>query len=123
LLQQILAGKNTPLCPTQPGAPENAPSGLRRAPTGGEEFSQLGIRCPMLQVNPKMLPRLDELEADLLARRERAHQEGWLGEIDDRDLTLNYLRQKRDDARRIARVGPVEIGMPAGLRAEPSEVG
>lgn len=26
------------------------------------------IRCPMLSIRPKMLPRLDELEADLLAR-------------------------------------------------------
>jgi hypothetical protein len=77
----------------------------------------------MLQVNPKKLPRLDELEADLLARRERAQQEGWLGEIDGLDLTLNYLRQKRNDAWRSARVGPVEIGMPAGLRAESSELG
>ncbi|MEJ3656248.1 site-specific integrase [Actinomycetes bacterium KLBMP 9759] len=81
------------------------------------------IRCPMLQVNPKMLPRLDELEAGLLARRDRAQQEGWLGEIDGLDLTLNYLRQKRDDARHIARAGPVEIGMPAGLRASPGEIG
>jgi Phage integrase family len=30
------------------------------------------IRCPMLSINPKMLPRLDELEAHLQARRERA---------------------------------------------------
>ncbi|WP_214327577.1 tyrosine-type recombinase/integrase [Nonomuraea sediminis] len=30
------------------------------------------IRCPMLSINPKMLPRLDELEEDLLARRRRA---------------------------------------------------
>jgi hypothetical protein len=53
------------------------------------------IRCPMLQVNPKMLPRLDELETDLLDRRSRAEQEGWLGEIDGRDLTLHLLRQAR----------------------------
>jgi hypothetical protein len=35
------------------------------------------IRCPMLNVNPKMIGRLNELEADLLACRERAHAEGW----------------------------------------------
>lgn len=33
------------------------------------------IRCPMLQVNPKMLARLWELEKDLLARRKRAEEE------------------------------------------------
>jgi hypothetical protein len=42
-----------------------------------------------------MVPRLDELEADLLARCERAQQEGSLGEIDGLELTLSYLRQKR----------------------------
>jgi len=57
----------------------------------------------MLQVNPKMLPRLDELETDLLDRRSRAEQEGWLGEIDGLDLTPNLLRQKRDETRRMLR--------------------
>jgi hypothetical protein len=36
----------------------------------------------MLSIDPKMLPRLDELEQDLLARRERAIAENWHGEID-----------------------------------------
>lgn len=47
-------------------------------------FGGLGeacIRCPMLSIDPKMLPRL-ELEQDLLARRDRAITENWLGEID-----------------------------------------
>jgi hypothetical protein len=69
------------------------------------------IRCPMLQVNPKMLPRLDELETDLLDRRSRAEQEGWLGEIDGLDLTLNLLRQKRDETRRMLRRS-TDLGMP-----------
>jgi hypothetical protein len=46
------------------------------------------IRCPMLHVNPKMLPRLDELEADLLTRRTRAEAEGWRGELEGIDLTF-----------------------------------
>ncbi|MGP4000881.1 site-specific integrase [Streptomyces sp. 8N706] len=45
------------------------------------------IRCPMLSINPKMLPRLDELEEDLLARRERAVAGDRRGEIDGLDLT------------------------------------
>lgn len=69
------------------------------------------IRCPMLQVNPKMLPRLDELETDLLDRRSRAEQEGRLGEIDGLDLTLNLLRQKRDETRRMLRRS-TDLGMP-----------
>ncbi|WP_251020331.1 hypothetical protein [Streptomyces sp. ISL-98] len=54
----------------------------------------------MLNINPKMLPRLDEIETDLLARRARAEQEGWLGEIEGIDLTLTFLREKREESQR-----------------------
>ncbi|MEU3497570.1 site-specific integrase [Kitasatospora cineracea] len=73
------------------------------------------IRCPMLSINPKMLPRLDELEADLLARRERAQREGWRGEIEGLDLTLTFLRGKRAETQRMIRQGQpgsIELGMP-----------
>jgi hypothetical protein len=69
----------------------------------------------MLNINPKMLPRLDEIETDLLDRRARAEQEGWLGEIEGLDLTLTFLRQKREESQRLARIAPVNLGMP-GLR-------
>jgi hypothetical protein len=61
------------------------------------------VRCPMLQVSPTMIGRLDELEADLIARRGRAHREGWRGEIEGLDLTLSHLRGKREQAHRLAR--------------------
>ncbi|MEU5149710.1 site-specific integrase [Streptomyces yangpuensis] len=70
------------------------------------------VRCPMLSINPKMLPRLDELEEDLLARRRRATEEGWRGEVDGLDLTLTFLRSKREQARRFQRTGPVPLGIP-----------
>jgi hypothetical protein len=60
-----------------------------------------------------MLPRLDEIEEDLLARRARATRENWLGEIEGIDLTLSFLRQKREETKRLARVAPVELGMPS----------
>jgi hypothetical protein len=44
-------------------------------------------RCPMLQVNPQMLPRLAEIEKDLILRRRRAEEEQWLGEIEGIDMT------------------------------------
>jgi hypothetical protein len=67
----------------------------------------------MLSINPKMLPRLDELEADLIARRQRAADEGWRGEIEGIDLTLTFLRSKRAQAQRAATAGAVSLGMPA----------
>jgi hypothetical protein len=68
----------------------------------------------MLAINPKMLPRLDEIENenDLLARRARAEREAWLGEVEGIDLTLTFLRQKRDETNRLARIAPVELGIP-----------
>jgi site-specific recombinase XerD len=71
------------------------------------------VRCPMLSINPKMLPRLDELEADLIDRRQRAADEGWHGEIEGIDLTLTFLRSKRDQAQRAAATGPISLGLPA----------
>jgi site-specific recombinase XerD len=71
------------------------------------------IRCSMLSVNPKMLPRLDEIEADLIARRQRATDEGWHGEIEGIDLTLTYLHGKRAQAQRAVATSPVSLGMPA----------
>ncbi|WP_433337587.1 hypothetical protein [Spirillospora sp. CA-294931] len=46
----------------------------------------------MININQRTLPRLDEIETDLLARRVRAEAEGWLGEIEGIDLTITFLR-------------------------------
>jgi hypothetical protein len=66
----------------------------------------------MININPEMLSRLDEIEVDLLARRARAEAEGWHGEVEGIDLTLTFLRQKRDQTRRLARIAPIHLGMP-----------
>ncbi|MEE1782400.1 recombinase [Streptomyces sp. SP17BM10] len=66
----------------------------------------------MLKVNPKMLSRLNELETDLLARRERAEAEGWFGEIEGLDLTLALLCSKRDETERITRRPVIDLGIP-----------
>uniref|UniRef100_UPI003CD0C111 hypothetical protein n=1 Tax=Saccharothrix mutabilis TaxID=33921 RepID=UPI003CD0C111 len=75
------------------------------------------IRCPMLHANPKMLARLDELETDLLARRTRAQAEGWGGEIEGIDMTLTFLRAKRDDTQRRLRRPAVNLGIPTSKEA------
>ncbi|MEV5146910.1 recombinase [Streptomyces sp. NPDC052727] len=66
----------------------------------------------MLQVNPKMLPRLADLEKDLLLRRKRAGEEHWLGEIEGIDLTLTFLRTKQVDVARLRQRPPVDLGLP-----------
>lgn len=74
------------------------------------------IRCPMLQVSPKMLFRLADLEKDLLLRRKRAEEEQWLGELEGIDMTLTFLRTKQADAARLARRTPVDLGIPRPRR-------
>lgn len=76
------------------------------------------IRCPMLRIDPKMLDRLAEVETDLLARRERAQAEGWVGEIEGIDLTLGFLSGKRDEALRLRQMGPVDLGLPTTPRSD-----
>ncbi|MFD8536364.1 tyrosine-type recombinase/integrase [Streptomyces rubrogriseus] len=70
------------------------------------------IRCPMLHINPKMLGRLEELEADLLARLQQAEGENWLGEVEGINLTLTFLRGKREETQRQAQRPTVELGIP-----------
>jgi hypothetical protein len=71
------------------------------------------LRCPVLQVDPKMIPRLNEIETDLLARRARAKAKGWLGEIEGIDLTLAFLRDKRTQSERTQARSTVLLGLPA----------
>jgi hypothetical protein len=60
-----------------------------------------------------MLPRLDELEADLEKWKKRALDEGWMGEIEGLERTVQCLRGKRADALRLTRMtGQVDRGMP-----------
>ncbi|MGW7137471.1 tyrosine-type recombinase/integrase [Streptomyces xanthophaeus] len=76
------------------------------------------IRCPMLRVNPKMLPRLTEIEKDLILRRKRAEDEQWLGELEGIDMTLTFIRTKQADAARLTHRPPVPLGIPTTRRPE-----
>jgi hypothetical protein len=81
----------------KPSRGSDGPQGHYPLTSGGTKdvpnyFGQRDLRCAQLQVNPKMLPRLDELESDLTDRRNRAAAEAWLGEIEGIDRTLQCLR-------------------------------
>ena len=70
------------------------------------------VRCPMLRVEPTMIARLDSIETDLLARHQRAQVEGWRGEIEGIQITLDHLQAKRRQAQRLA---PTEVTMLSTL--------
>jgi hypothetical protein len=81
------------------------------------------IRCPMLSINPTMIPRLDELEEDLLARRKRTIAEDWRGEVEGLDLTLTFLRSKREQARRLEHHGAVSLRLSVIRQQGPQVTG
>lgn len=52
-------------------------------------------------VDPRMLTHLDEIETDLLACRDQIQVDGWIGELEGIDLTLAFLRGRREEANRL----------------------
>ncbi|MEV0081897.1 hypothetical protein [Saccharopolyspora sp. NPDC050642] len=67
---------------------------------------------------------MDELETDLDERRKRAVSEGWLGEIEGIDRTLQCSREKRADALRLTRITrQVNLGMPTVAASRQPESG
>ncbi|MFD4433192.1 site-specific integrase [Nocardia sp. NPDC058497] len=101
--------RNTGRSPTRNGPSSKSTStnarsnwGRAGAPTPRlAAMSTPASACPMLHVDPRMIHRLNDIETDLEQRRQRAHEEGWLGEIEGIDLTLAFLRRKRDEASRL----------------------
>lgn len=82
------------------------------------EHEHACIRCPMLNVDPSMVGRLEEIRADLAIRGERARVEGWLGELEGIDLTRRFLDEKIADAHRIARRPVTSLGLPSIRRPQ-----
>jgi hypothetical protein len=70
------------------------------------------IRCPMLRIDPAMIGRLTEIETDLISRRVNAVERGWLGETEGIEMTLRFLRDKRNDATRLSQQPRVILGIP-----------
>ena len=60
------------------------------------------IRCPMLRMDPKQLPRLVLIEQDTHRFLDEARQKGWEGEVLDLETTLGHSQEKRAQAERIS---------------------
>ncbi|WP_327349401.1 recombinase [Streptomyces sp. NBC_01321] len=73
----------------------------------------------MLRVNPKILPRLAEIERYLVLRRKRTEEEQWLGKIEGIDLTLTFVRTKQADAARLTCRAMVALGIPTSQPHSP----
>lgn len=56
------------------------------------------VRCPMLQVDPAQLPRLQELETNAIKRLSEAKEKTWLGEVAALKESLRHIREKQVQA-------------------------
>ncbi|MGH4020283.1 MAG: tyrosine-type recombinase/integrase [Pseudonocardiaceae bacterium] len=74
------------------------------------------VRCPMLRVAPSQQARLIEIARNLTDRIAEARANGWLGEVQGLQVSLNAARKKLASLDRLARnttsTGPVNIGVP-----------
>ncbi|MDX2388837.1 site-specific integrase [Streptomyces sp. DK15] len=74
------------------------------------------IRCPMLRVEPAQRRRLEEIIRNLSDRIDEARANGWLGEVQGLQVSLEAARTKLASLDRLTRnrnQDPVELGMPA----------
>lgn len=58
------------------------------------KFREACIRCPMLQVDPRQHGRLIEIARNLTDRIAEANANGWLGEVEGLQISLNAARSK-----------------------------
>jgi hypothetical protein len=71
------------------------------------------LRCPLLRPDPAQRPRLIEVRDNLIARVAEARQQGWLGEVDGLQISLDGARQKMDQIEQMtARSTDVHLDMP-----------
>ncbi|SIN38136.1 tyrosine-type recombinase/integrase [Micromonospora cremea] len=70
------------------------------------------IRCPMLRVDPDQRHRLVEIATNLEGRIAEAHENGWLGEVQGLQVSLEAARSKLGALDRQSSTGPVNLGLP-----------
>jgi hypothetical protein len=75
------------------------------------------IRCPMLRVDPAQRRRLEEITRNLTDRIDEARANGWLGEVQGLQISVEAARSKLASLDRLARNRSrtsVNLGMPTG---------
>jgi Phage integrase family len=71
------------------------------------------IRCPLLRPDPAQRARLVQIHDNLVDRLAEARTEGWFGEVDGLQVSLDAVRNKIAQLNsRTRRRTPVQIGMP-----------
>ena len=59
------------------------------------------VRCPMLRMDPAQLPRLIQIERNTRQLLAEAQQQGWTGEVQGLEETLQHIAEKHAQAERL----------------------
>jgi hypothetical protein len=81
------------------------------------KFREACIRCPMLRVDPRQRHRLQQIIRNLSERISEARLNGWLGEVQGLQVSLDAAARKLTDmptstGRPIAYLGMPIVGSP-----------
>jgi len=67
----------------------------------------------MLRLDPAQRPRLVTIIDNLQARITEAHTNGWLGEVQALQVSLDAAQGKLTNLDRLTSTGPTNLGIPA----------
>ncbi|MBS2531199.1 hypothetical protein KGQ20_00270 [Catenulispora sp. NF23] len=78
------------------------------------KFREARVRCSLLRSDPHHRDRLEEIRDNLIARIAEAEHEGWLGEIEGLQVSLDGTEDKlaQLDTSTTRHAMIVELGMP-----------
>ena len=79
------------------------------------------IRCALLRPDPEQADRLRDIIRNLGLRIKEAEQHHWQGEVEGLTATLSAAEGKLAQMERTARIGQVDLGMPAPPRPNPKQ--
>ncbi|MEU0119406.1 hypothetical protein ABZ137_38440 [Streptomyces bobili] len=87
------------------------------------KFREACIRCPVLQIDPRQRGRIIEIIQNLRDRIREARGNGWLGEVEGLQVSLDAATAKLNSlsrARADGRPQLVDLGMPVLTDYAPS---
>lgn len=83
-----------------------------------DQFGHACIHCPILKVNPKMLPRLAKIEKDLLPAPQTGPGRALARRHRGMRSTLAFLRAEQAEAARLAKRPVTDLGTPLPCPAD-----
>lgn len=76
------------------------------------QFREACVRCPLLRVDPTRLPRLEEIQVNLVDRLQEAKEQGWLGEVAAIETTIAAVQELEAMRAMTTHKMSVHLGIP-----------